>query len=354
MHLSILWHMRKTTIALFSIALLASCKGDSNDGEKKTNAKVVVDPDPVVIEAPPASTKTHSSGLDRYKDPGIYVDGVPVAVLKFGELPVPLEPVWVEEHAAVAFKAGDKGPRFKIVKERRYRFRDYFKALGIDVAKVKEMHLYGGNQHAAAVIIAGDKLRSLDDFLFRFGGAIWGKPLPSCPADIGDGKCPDQISSITLYIDKAPPVRKKGHFYFGDELIKGVPYFGEAIRGGVRVYLDGPLVATVKRNKLKASNLKPVGDPSLNKYSLIDFLKSQGVDTDNVQELWLIAYERRIKKLSRTELLTATFSAGEAGSGEILVGETNTATHAISLHSKPVPPEDMPVLLPEELDKSDG
>lgn len=346
--------MRKTTIALCSLALLVGCKSDSKSDDKKTNAKAVVDPNPVVIEAPPASTKTHSSGMDKYKDPGIYVDGVPVAVLKFGELPVPLEPTWIEERAAVPYKAGTDQPKFKIIKERRYKFRDYFEALGIDVSKIKEMHLYGGNKHAAAVVISGDTLRKSDDFLFRFGGAIWGKPLPSCPGNMGDGKCPDQLSALTLYLDKAPPVRKGGHFYFGEELVKGIPYYGEALRGGVRVYLDGPLAAVVKRNKLKASKLEPVGDPSLNKYSLVAFLKSQSVDTDKVQEAWLIAYERRIKKLSRAEFLKTTFSAGEAGSGEILVGDSSSATHSISLHTKPVPDEHMPVLLPEEIDKTDG
>jgi len=350
--LFILWHMRKTTTALFSLALLASCKSDATPDEQSKNTKV--DLNPVVIETPPATLKVHSSGLDRYKDTGVYLDGVPMAVLKFGELPVPLTPVWMEEKAAIPFKASDNGPRFKIVKERRYRFRDYFEGLGIDVSKIKEMHLYGGNQHAAAVIISGDKLRSSDDFLFRFGGSIWGKPLPSCPENMGDGKCPDQLSSVTLYAEKTPPTRKAGHFYFGEELIKGIPYFGEAIRGGVRIYFDGPLAATIKRNKLQASKLKPVGDPKLNQYSLVAFLKSQNVDTNSIQEAWLIAYERRIKKLSRAELLKATFRAGEAGSGEILVGEASTATHAISLHTKAVRAEDLPVLTPEELDKSDG
>ncbi len=343
--------MRNVSGSLFCLLLLLGCKEDTASKPAKT--KAVVDLNPVVIEAPPASTKTHSNGMERFKDPGVYVDGTPIGVLRFGELPTPLAPFWFEERAAVPFKAGDPGPRFKLVKQRRYRFKDYFKAMGVNVAKVKEMHLYGGNQRAAAVVISGDQLRSSDDFLFRFGGSIWGKPIPACPAGVGDGKCPDQVGTVVLYVKKDPPIRKGGYFYFGDKRIEGIPYFGEPIRGGVRVYLDGPLAATVKRNRLKASGLAPV-DAENNTYSLFAFLKSQGVDTDVVKAARLVAYDRDVATLSREELLGVNFRAGEAGSGEILIGEDEIATHAILLHSNPINPKDLPVLLPEELEKSDG
>lgn len=335
-----------------SLALLAplACKGGS---DAKQSATKTSEPAPVV-EAPVVETKTHSSGMDRFKDPGVYVDGVPAGVLRFGELPTSIRPVWVKENAAVPFNAGDDGPRYREVEQRRYKFSDYFAALGVDLSKVKELHIYGGNQYAAAVVIPGKNL-DMEGFLFRFGGSIWGKPLPACPPDVGDGKCPDQIGSLALYVEKEPPRRDGGYFYFGDERIEGIPYFGEPLRGGVRVYFDGPLVTTVKRNKLRAAKLEPLATTADSEtYKLIDFLKSQDIDTDTIEEVWLIQYERHVEKLSREQLLEVKFIASQGESGEILVGDKKTPTHVIKLHKKALTPDDLPKLTDEELEKADG
>ncbi len=339
-------------VVLILLCVVACGKG--KDKEQAT-AKTKDTPPSVPIDAAVTpETKSHSGGMERFKDPGVYVDGVPTSVLRFGELPVTLKPVWIEERAAVAFKKGDNGPRYRITKQRRYRFSEYFRELGVDVEKIKELHIYGGNQKAAAVVISGKNLREFDDFLFRFGGAIWGKPLPSCPEKVGDGKCPDQIGTLALYVDKEPPKREGGHFYFEGKRVEGIPYFGEPIRGGIRVYLDGTLAATIKRNKLVASKIKATGTPGNEEYSLFEFLTSQGVDTDKIQEAWLIEYERRTKKISRDDLLQLRFKAGAGGSGEVLVGPDETPAQAISLHSKTLSPEELPQLLPEEIEKADG
>ena len=334
-----------------AFACKSKTKGEPTPANKVAEAKK--DDLPKQIMSP--QTKTHGSEREqRFKEPAVYLDGKPLGVLMFGELPVPLEPAWFEEKAAVPFNPGVEGPRHRIAKQRRYRYRDYLEAMGVDVARIKELHIYGGNKRAAAVVIPGDSIRNLDGFQFRFGGEIWGKPIPACPAGVGDGKCPDQIGTVTIYVDKEPPQRKGGHFYFNDKKIEGIPYLGTPIRGGLRVYLDGPMVTTVKRNKLRTQDLKTTGPEGKESYKLFEFLKLQGIDTNTIQEAWLVQYDRRIHKLARADLLDLRFKAGESGSGEILLGEDETATHAIMLHSKPVPHEDLPVFLQTELDKVDG
>jgi hypothetical protein len=349
-------HFPKHLLAVpLSLVFAIGC-GEKKNTDKKEETTKVVEPAPKAPELPTTmAASQHTGGMERFRDPAVYVDGKPLGVLRFGEMPKPLEVVWFKEKAALPFKKGQTGPRHKIIEQRRYRFRDYFEAMGLDLKKIKEMHLYGGNRKAAAVVIPGESLRKFDDLLFRFGGAIWGKPLPSCPPNVGDGKCPDQIGTVTVYIDKEPPKRVGGHFAFEDgEIIQGIPYLGEPIRGGVRVYFDGPLAATIKRKYLKALDMKPSGPEGKESYSFFEFLKLQGVDTDKVTEAWLIHYERHVKKLTREELLNARFRAGEAGSGEILLGAEETPTHIISLHSKPVPKSALPVLRSDEIEKADG
>lgn len=291
----------------------------------------------------------YKSGMARFRDPGVYADGVLVGMLKFGEIPVPLEPFWFEEEASLEFRAGDKGPRTKLVKQRRYRFTDYFEAIGIDVAKIKEFHIYGGNKRRAAALIPGETLRSRkDEFTVRFGGDVWGKPIPSCPPKAIQSRCPDQLTAVTVYLEREPPIRKDGEFILNGEPIYHIPYYGEPIRGGVRVYLDGRLVTTIKRRKLTDESLaiqKPDGEVE---WKFFEFLKSQGVKLDGVQEGWLISQNRRVKRIGVDELSNATFVAVAQRSGVILFGEAKTPTQALALHTKPLKEEDMPVILPHE------
>ena len=129
------------------------CRMRQGQGHSKAGPNEAPPTPSVAIDAAPATpvAKVHAGGMERFKDPGVYIDGVPTSVLRFGELPITLKPVWIEERAAVAFKKGDEGPRFRITKTRRYRFSDYFRELGVDLEKIKELHIYGGNQKAAAV-----------------------------------------------------------------------------------------------------------------------------------------------------------------------------------------------------------
>ncbi len=133
------------------LLLTASCgKGKSDDkpeGEKPAKVTAKTNTAGDASDAAPAPVaKVHAGGMERFKDPGVYIDGKPASVLRFGELPHTLKPVWIEERAAAPFKKGDKGPRHLIVKSRRYRFSEYFQSLGVDLDKVKELHMYGGNQ----------------------------------------------------------------------------------------------------------------------------------------------------------------------------------------------------------------
>lgn len=343
--------MRRLAVLLSFACLAAAGCGEGTDAKASSSAA----PPPAAPAAPrtlkDAPAGSHKNGLAAFKDPGVYVDGVPRGMLTFGELPVPLEVAWYEEEAAVPFKAGDPGPRTKLVKQRRYRFRDYLTAIGVDLARVKALHIYGGQRRVVAVSISGDELRAADDFTFRFGAEIGGKPIPACPPGVGDGKCPDIIGVVTVYVDKEPPRREGGHFYLGDERVKDIPYHGPPLRGGIRVYKDNVLVATIKRNALAKSGAAVKGPKGDDRYALFAFLEERGVALGDVSEAWLVHGERRVKRVPKEALLGASFSADAAHQGAILFGDDDTPTQAIALHTRPLKPEDLPVILPEEAQK---
>jgi len=184
-----------------------------------------------------AKGSTQGSGLNKWRDTGVYVDGKPVGVVDFGELPIGLKPTWVEEEHSIEFDYGYKGPRTRKSFARRYRVVDLLKALGVDVRKVKEIQVLGPKD-TSVIIASGKELRSPkgQDFMFRFGAVAGGKAIPVVPDGFGNGVMPDKMSCVMVYIDKKPPVLVPDEgLELDGKLVDGVAYYGEPMRGGVRV-----------------------------------------------------------------------------------------------------------------------
>src|SRR5690606_22458857 len=90
---------------------------------------------------------------------------------------------------------------------RFYRFTEYFEALGIDIRKIKMVHVLAPKP-SQTIAATGKDLRSplAKEFMFRFGGYTFGKPLPHTPLGFGNGKTPDKAVGVMIYIDRKPPV----------------------------------------------------------------------------------------------------------------------------------------------------
>jgi hypothetical protein len=312
----------------------AAAKQDQTKGDKSDNEWV------------PAEFKT---GAARWKDTGVYLDGRPVGFLTWGELPVSLKPVWVREKISTNKRAGTEDPGWRWAQQRFYRFTDYLKAIGVDISKIKEMHIYGP-KFTNSVIVTGKDLASpgAKDLLFKFGSSTGGKAIPKVPGGFADGNPPDKIAAVTIYIEKEPPklVQHVG-FVLGNDTQYGVPYFGDPIRGGIRIYLDDRYAGIIKRQDLDPAKATkdPNGEPH---WSLPALFASQGVDISKVVELWVIRDERRVEKMSKEELAGLMFSAGAQAKGGVLLGDKKIRANAIALHTRALKPEDLPYVTPND------
>src|SRR5438128_146882 len=105
-------------------AMVGCSSRSSGDGGAPVSIPAKPDPKPEVASVPvqeglvgggrkfrdegeewvPAEFK---KGASRWKDTGVYLDGQPLGVLSFGELPVRLKPVWVEESISAEKRIGD-------------------------------------------------------------------------------------------------------------------------------------------------------------------------------------------------------------------------------------------------------
>ncbi len=283
------------------------------------------------------------SGAARWKDSGVYVDGRPVGFLTWGELPIALTPVWVNDKVSAEKRPGTNDPGWRWSKQRFYRFDQYLRAIGVDLRRVKELHVYGPKLSEVHVS-SGKELRGplARRFMFRFGGNTGGKPIPSVPGGFGSPFVGDKISGVMVYIDKTPPtiVRNEGPMLDG-VLQTGVPYFGEPLRGGVRVYKDDKLVAIIKRQELPASTATKRDDGQLT-WRLSDVLRAQGVTLDGVAQMWVVRNDRRTAAVAGSELAEMTFAASSQAKGGIELGTQRIKANALTLHSRNLRPEDIP------------
>jgi hypothetical protein len=285
-------------------------------------------------------------GMNKWRDTGVYVDGRPVGVLAFGELPIGLKPVWKTEEHSIEFDYGYKGPRTRTSYERRYRVIDYLKAAGVDVAHIKEIHVMGPKL-TSVLIASGKELRSKkgQELQFRFGGMVGGKAIPCVPENFGNGRHSDKIGAIMVYIKKKPPTLNDddGLMLDGKE-VDGIPYYGDPMRGGMRVYANDLLQAQIKRSSLKdlPGELGPDGKQ---RWKLWTVLERAGVDTSKIVEGWAIADERRKQKWTRAELEQLTLTLNERND---VVVDGKIAPQAIALHDHQLAPSELPQIRPDE------
>ncbi|MCC6999748.1 MAG: hypothetical protein IT370_34415 [Deltaproteobacteria bacterium] len=288
-------------------------------------------------------------GNKRWRDTGVYLDGVPIAMLNFGELPLGLPPVWIEDRVSVDIEPGKPGPGFKIVKQREYRFTDYLRALHVDLDEVKEVHVMGP-KFTDSIVVSGAELKKRGKgFLFRFGAEVGGKAIPVVPDKFGNGRSPDKVSAVMIYVDKKPPVidQELGMVLDG-KVIAEVPYFGLPLRGGVRVYQDDRIALHIKRPLLRKTTPAGHDADGTPRWNLLAVLKENGVATDKIVEAWVIRHERWEERLDRAALEQLTFVLPEKGSGNILLGDGKLLAQSISLRARAVKPSERPRIRPGE------
>jgi hypothetical protein len=294
--------------------------------------------------------KEFTSGLARWKDIGVYVDGKAVGFLSWGELPLGLKPSWLRDKVSADKEYGSKDPGWTWARKRYYKFTDYLKAVGVDVRKVNEMHIYGPKT-TQTLIVTGKELQlpAANEFWFWFGANTSGKPIPHAAQNYGNGRIGDKVNAVMVYIDKKPPTLVDGDGLYLDGVPQtGVPYYGEPIRGGVRVYLDDKLATIIKRQDLDPKKATTTADGTP-QWALAGFLAEHGVDTSHVVEMWTIRGEKRSEKFSGAELGKMMFQASSQSKGGVLVGDQLVLANVLALHTRALKPDDMP--LPEQPDE---
>ncbi len=243
---------------------------------------------PIFREAQP----NQSDDRRRFKDAPVYIDGKRVGVIRPLEVPSSIKPRMRTRPGA------PPAPRYSVA--------EYIAAVGGDLSKVREVHLYGGRGRVS--VIAGAEVRKhAADLLVLFTAGNRGKPrIGWPPGGIESTGAIDLVQAIVVYQDREPPHYdpKKGVLFFADKKpIDGIPYAPAEEVKGTRFYADGVLLGWMKRKTLPNTILAKGADEASGQFSFAAFVASLGVDLRQVKAIELVQDDDPVARLSGKVLL---------------------------------------------------
>ncbi|HEY2744724.1 MAG TPA: hypothetical protein VGL86_08880 [Polyangia bacterium] len=271
----------------------------------------------VVAAAQPSESQPENRHRDRgkgaeeagvhYKNPIVYVDGETRASLTYNEMP-----------STVKILERDGGAHHVLV-------CDYFRAIGVDCSTIKETHWYGAKGQLAA--ISGAELRRTRNSLgLDFTNDLSGRPRIEWDSASGlrSAEKPEFVADVSVYVKlKVPkwdPATQTLIDAHGDAF-DGIPYNHDDGKRGVRVNVDGRLVAKIKRNLLEG-NIDPVRAPKPGedpRYRLVDFLAASADVTGQIRGIDLLVRDERVVRLSKADLDGGVeFAAAQHHHGEMM------------------------------------
>jgi hypothetical protein len=291
---------------LLAASFLAACQGDP--------------PPPPIRRLAPRLTERLTRGRAelpdgerRSNETGVYLDGKPLGVLRHSELPPSLP------RRSQRLEDGRDVPRFRVV--------EYLTSVGVPVERLRAAHFHGGRGRAS--IVSGEELRKHPEtLLFSFNRGDGGKPRMHWPEEgIAVNTTIDTLGALTLYVEREPPAfdRKAHTFSFdGGPPIEGIPYAqGEEPLKGTRVYVDGLLVASMRRRALAPTLALPGTDPQNPRYSLAAWIASLPVAAPQPKAVELIAGDDVVTRLSAEQWAREqgelSFSLPRRSQGKILI-----------------------------------
>jgi len=259
-------HARWPHVALLAAAILPmSCrKKEPPVPPAVTAASASASADPFLVEAEKAMKR------QRFQEALVYIDGEEVAVMRLTELPPTVKPVMLK------LPDGRQVPR--------YRYDQYLTALGVDMAKVKSIHIYGGRDKVS--IVSGDMARKFRetlrfDFLRGVNGGKTRMRYPPTRDGFETNVTIDLVVALAVYVKKDPPPynTEAGELQWPDGgAVDGIPYAPAEEGHGTRFYVDGKLISAMHRKTLPDKLLMPDSAPGHVRFSLLKYLDSVGVD----------------------------------------------------------------------------
>ncbi len=303
---------------------------------------------PAASASAQATTENRGKGEGKIKDVTVFVDGKPIAVTRYSELPPGMK--WYQRES----------PMGGLTTKRFLRVYDYVAALGVDPAKIKAIHFHGSHDRIAA-IDADELAKNKESLLFDFTGEVYGKPrMKWSTLGLREPTNIDLFTMIAIYIDKAPPVHSEetGDWLMDGQPMDRLPFVNELLPKGTRFYVDGKLVGAMKRRVLPEKFVTSAPDAKKTEFSFGTYLESLGVNLATVKAVDFVngdsvAYRATAKQFETASALVFTISS--RAKGKVLAhfpGEKMARVSSVQVFVKVAPPSRE--VDPDALDQDEG
>jgi hypothetical protein len=296
---------------------------------------------PVLPDVPPPAVGEHGAGKKgggKFNESAVYVDGQAKGILRFSELPPSLKPFPMPEIDDLDVA-------------RYYRLTDYFQAIGVDVEKIRELHIYGSHDRVA-VVTGAELLAHKERVLFDFTRRTSGKPRARWSQLHGLPHKPmvDVILDIAIYVAKTPPTYSHGDILLDGKVIEeGIPYVGDGVPKGTRVYVDGKLDGWVRRKQLPNKLIAPGSEQAHAKFSTDAFLAYVGADSRGAKAIDFFDGDTLLDRVDAKSWAQSkgqyVFELPQRSHGkvqEIFPGDKSARISSIQLYVHTTPPSRQP------------
>jgi hypothetical protein len=289
---------------------------------------------PGAVATAAAEQEVHGQGHNgQFKESAVYVDGKPIAVLRYNELPASLKPHAVPEISSLGVA-------------RFFSLVEYLQALHVDPARVQAIQLYGSRRRVAT--IEGSELGQLKGRLFfDFTQQDQGKPRTRWTSQgMKHSTTIDVINSVAIYVDKTAPTYTPGEGLSLDgKPVDGIPYATDDEPKGTRVYVDGALAGWVKRKLLTDDLIAKGSARSHAHFSLSAFLGALHVDATHAKAVDFTASDAMIARYSAKDFLAHkddfVFSTPRHSHGRVLElfpGDKSAKISSVQIYVRTSPP----------------
>lgn len=215
-------------------------------------------------------------------DAPVWVDGVQIAVLRYGDLVI--KPFTILEGETPS-----------------YAIYDYVKSIGIAPESIKSIHFHGNNDRIAS-IEGSELLKQKERFTFTFSSQTTGAPIQRWDTEgLKNEFVVHELRKISIFVKKAPVAihpQRRCHLDAQSKCTDAVPYAERDAVHGTRVYVDGKMVGFVKRRQIQDSVLAGKTDDGDQKYNVAKFVESLGVKSDGIKAVELVAGDDVIARAS--------------------------------------------------------
>jgi hypothetical protein len=295
--------VRSLPLLLLAFGVVACDRGPSVSvgaslGGAATNARVLED-----VESPARGgdglRNGHGAGRGRGRHNGdcpVLVDGELRAVLRYHELP---------PSAPTLLHPLDDGRRVE-----RFALGPYLAALGVDLARLKAVHLQGGDGRVS--VLEGAELRRVGERLhIHFTAETAGRPTFKYPGvALATNTTIDGIHALAVYVDAEPPTYRHGLLRLGGVVVDGGVGEAKLAARGTRVYRDGKLLRTFRRRDV-------VGDGR----SLAEALTSVNVSLEGISRVELVGAGETLRAHEPAALPRVAVSSPRGTHGRLAVDE---------------------------------